>query len=281
MKIRFLGFQSVMRWSQVLHSPAPCRPWRVCLFICCMVLAVHGSTIAQGPGIEITPAAAPAKVFTAEVPDRSLWRIRVNRLNERDGEAADDESSKISARQIKEIEVAYGSGLRREISRYGNKRETIQYIARGLLIHLDPATQELLFDDPADRAMRRVSGLDRWGELLWVSPRYFIGTALYNERQCDVYRQFFQPLQPGEEFIEGIQGISAGELNGQAVRTLMTAYIDSETSLPIALENGYETLIYERLTPYEPFSLPQNVREAVQLRNEALKRREQRFNISK
>lgn len=242
------------------------------LLIMSMIAASLGFALSQGPAVEIVPAATPTRAFSAKVPDRSVWQISVKRPKETDV---------VSDRQIKEIEVAYASGLRREIFRYADKTETVRYIGGNFVVHLDPATGAPLFDDPSDRVMELTSGSDRWGELSWVSPHFFIGTALYRGRRCDVYRQFARPLQSGEQFEDGRQGLASYELNGREGEILKTAFIDSQTLLPIALENSYGTLLYEKLSPYEPFSLPQNVRAAVEQRDETIKKREQRFNLSR
>lgn len=247
----------------------------------CLIASSATSGFSQEPAVEVAPAPAPTKAFASQIPDPSLWRISVNRPKEAEREVSSEEASKAAARRVSEIEVTYNSGLRRETVRYANQNEMVYYVARGLLIQLDPETQELLFDDPADRETRRVSGLDRWGELSWVTPKYFVGTALYLGRPCDVYRQFARPLQADEEYTEGGNILAASEATSQPAEVFMTAYIDSETAAPVALEKGQETLIYERLSPFVPFSLPANVREAVQQRNEAIKKRAQRFNISR
>ena len=252
-----------------------------------MIAASLGTAFSRGPAVEIVPAATPARAFSAKIPDRSVWQISVKRPRETDAVPKGDqsapphESTKARDRQIKEIEVAYTSGLRREIVRYTDKTEAVRYIGGTFVVHLDPATGTLLFDDPSDRVMELTYGLDRWGELSWVSPHFFIGTALYLGRQCDVYRQFARPLPSGEQFEDGRQGLASGELNGRKGEILKTAFIDSQTLLPLALENTFETLLYEKHSPYEPFSLPQNVRAALEQRNETIKKREQRFNISR
>lgn len=250
-------------------------------FSVCLIASSVISGFSQETAVEITPAPAPTQAFSHQIPDPSRWRLSVQRPKEADREVFSEEASRVAARQVAEIEVVYGSGLRRETVRYANEREINYYIARGLVVQFDPQTEAVLFDDPADRETRRTSGLGRWEELSWVTPKYFIGTALYLGRPCDVYRQFSRQLEADEEYTDGGHVLAADEASGQPAEVFRTAYIDAETAVPVALEKGYETLIYERRYPFEPISLPTSVIDAVEQRNEAIKRRQQRFNISK
>jgi len=260
---------------------------KISLFIVSMVVMSAGSTFCQGPTVNIVPGIVQPHGFTNQIPDRSMWRISVERMSEKNSASGKDletpyqESEKPSRKRVEEIEVAYASGLRREIVRYSDKTEAIGYIGKGLVVYLDPATGAPLFGDSEARVGEYTFGSDRWEEFSWVSPKFFIGTNTYRGRQCDVYRQFAPPQLRDGEYDEDRQNLAHSELNGNDGEIVNTAFIDVETKLPLALQNATEARIYQKLPSFKPFSMPPKVVEAIQQQAEAIKRRQQRFNISR
>jgi len=96
-----------------------------------------------------------------------------------------------------------------------------------------------------------------------------------------VYRQFAPPPLRDGQYDEDRQNLAHSELNGNDGQIANTAFIDVETKLPLALQNATEARIYQKLPSFKPFSMPPKVVEAIQQQAEAIKRRQQRFNISR
>ncbi len=227
--------------------------------------------------VDISP-----KPFTNVIPNRTMWTITIRPSRAEAPQSADSDPNDILAALVKKfagtvivkIEVAYASGVRREIIRYADESEMTRYSTDSFTIYLDRATGEPVFDDSA--------GAMRWEELAWVSDKYYEESVSYEGRLCDVYRQYNRQATDGEIPENFVSGLSRSELPaGTEAIPIATAYIDRETRFPVAQSTTNEIRIYKQVAPFVPFTLPPELKNAIQRRAEALQERQQRFDIGR
>ncbi len=257
-----------------------------------MILALVATTCcAQQAAVQPDPSERPSKPFSNVLPDRTAWVVTIKNPLELGTEKAktkdpaeEDSLSKFAATTIKSIENAYASGIRREIIHYGDESKFTRYVAKGMIAYLDRKTGEPVLEDPSSSPTGPTTGINRLGELAWVSDKYYIGLASYRGRACYVYRQYAPEvvvqLDPNAEPQEAPPELASTELkNPKNAKILATAFIDKETMQPLAYETRSEVWLYEKGDSFQAFELPGPLKDAARKQAEAAAKLKQKYNI--
>ncbi|MCX6960195.1 MAG: hypothetical protein NTW91_07955 [Verrucomicrobia bacterium] len=149
-----------------------------------------------------------------------------------------------------------------------------------MIAYLDRKTGEPFLEDPSSSS----TGVNRFGELAWVSDKYYIGLASYRGRACYVYRQYASEVavqqDPNALPQEVPLGAASTELKDPKKATIIaTAFIDKETMQPLAYETMYEVWVYEKGNSFQAFEIPDRLQEAVRKQAEAVATRQQRYKL--
>jgi hypothetical protein len=255
-----------------------------------LILALFATTcFAQQTDVQPDPTERPSKPFSNVIPERTAWVVKVIKPWELRGEKEKDPAqdaylSKFAGTIVKSIDNAYASGIRREVLHYADDSKFTRYVAMGQLLYEDRLSGEPIIEDPAQSATGPTWGVNRFGELAWVSDKYYIGVASYQGRACYVYRQFSHevvlPQDPNADPQESSPGAAANELKDpKSARILATAFIDKETMQPVAYETIYEVWLYKKRDSFQPFGLPGPLQDAARKQAEAVAKMKQKYNI--
>lgn len=165
-------------------------------------------------------------------------------------------------------ENAMSPGLRQEIRSFRDGSKVTRYAIGDLIVYFDPRTNRVEIDAANKFPYGGPLSLKGFSELLWVGPAFLDGQKTLDGVVCDVYRRDW-PANPETENTSTRIARNTGRL--------MTAYINSETRLPVMLETPAEIRRYAFSPLPLPIALPAEYQDAIDQRAAAIKWRKQRF----
>jgi hypothetical protein len=235
------------------------------------------------PSLEET--APPA--FSNLIPNGTSWIVTVKsayELRERKSSpVAKDSASEGNVRSpelpsVTKIENSYSSGIRKEILIYSDGSQLTRYVTNKEILFEHRGTGEPVFEEVGFSSTGLTTGVNEFGELDWISNKYFMGSAKYKGRDCYVYRQFVPEQFTPPSLENGIgappPGVPLSDLKDASNAKIQgTAFIDIRTMKPIAYETIYESRNYDMQVPYAAFELPASIEQALKTRAEVLSRR--------
>lgn len=310
----------MIHWKKANHASAWAESGRsvksdTLRAACLMALALLGVGIAFAPvsaqftELELLPSGGePGSPPVANAPDGGQWTIHLTTPYDfsRSRQVIPEElqnhpmfAERDQGRKMDRVQSAYSSGVRRDLMIYRDGRSHVAYRVEGSILARMPGSNRIIVAAADDFFTVGLSGRpDQFDPFGWVSPRFYLGTAQYGERLCDVYRQYLRldemqasrfadsPFGTDPDLLPGVGEVRklAWEELGPAERgtavIYQTAFIDRETRLPVALEHVKQGRWFYQFSPERTsFELPGEFAAALEeLRDSALDL-EQKWNI--
>jgi len=272
-----------------------------------LVTATWAQSAGKPKDLKLDASVSPPKPFSAKVPDGLAWQVKVHSKQKAQASTAatpkeenesdePDKEDPAAARMeryralmqqgtVVEFRAAYAKGLREETVRFGGGREVERFQKSGFVAYKDWQTGAVSVDTDGMSASGPLWGIGTFNELAWITKDHYAGVGEFNGRLCYVYRQYPATIVPdraesddkfsgsrAEESLkrEGAAGIPASKTGKDPVASpTLTAFIDAETMLPVALQKPDETWIYKILGTSATPQLPENIAAALQERDKA------------
>lgn len=244
---------------------------------------------------DASQSARPERSFSNLIPEGTSWQVTIKKPSDlkpkKPASPAIDpipqaSVAKLSPTTVKKRENAYSSGIRRETVSFQSGATATRYVTKGLVLYEDPITGKPVIDEGGLSSTGPILGVNRNGELDWVTDKYFVGTGSYQGKNCFVYRQCVPDMIGSQdvnlELGEVSVGVPLSELkNRDKAKARATAYIDISSLKPVAYETPYEVWLYDWSVPFKTFTLPPSLKQAMQERSDAVARQKQRYNYPK
>lgn len=274
-----------------------------------LVSATWAQSAEKPKDLKLDTSVSPTKPFSAKVPDGLTWQVRIlpkekvqppaattttvrteksesGEPEKEDPAAARFEAYRALIQQgtVVEFDAAYAKGLREETIRYGGGRKVERFQKPGFVGYKDWKTGEISLDTDGWSASGPLWGIGTFNELSWISKDHYAGAAEFNGRPCYVYRQYPAAASSRAESEDKFSGsgaeasMSQGSAAGipasksgkiPVASPTLTAFIDAETMLPVALQKPDETWIYKILGTSAAPQLPAEIVAALQDREKA------------
>ena len=193
-----------------------------------------------------------------------------------------------------------GQGLRKETKTSSDGKTLTRYAQGNLILFVDPRTGEPSIQYSGEEAYGGPLSAHAFTEFAWVGKPWYKGQTKIDGVICDIFVHVW-PLPPVRTEMEA-RLVPAPSETPPSVRTgrearhvpapapipsspnphfsqVMTAYIASDSRLPVVLETPVEIRRYTFSHSETPLVLPAELAGELKQRETAIRRRQQRFNI--
>lgn len=276
------------------------------IVIVLLVTATWAQSAGKREELKLDTSVSPTKPFSAKVPDGLAWQVGIipkqkvqasaTAAPKEENKSGEPEKEDPAAARLEvyralmqqgtvvEFRAAYARGLREETIRFGGGREVERFQKSGFVVYKDWKTGAVSVDTDGMSASGPLWGIGTFNELAWVTKDHYAGAAEFNGRLCYVYRQYpaaasghagSEDKFSGSGAEESMKrsaagGIPASKAGKDSVAPpTLTAFIDAETMLPVALQKQDETWIYKILGTSATPQLPENMVAALEERDKA------------
>ncbi len=150
-----------------------------------------------------------------------------------------------------------------------------RYAKDSLVLYFDPRVNEVVVERNGEDVPGGMLRASRFSECSWIKPIFHKNTQIYEGISCDVYEAPWSGVTGEADSVDKV-AVAAGRV---ASKSLITAYIDQKTRLPVALIDPTAVRTYTFSPASNPVALPKEFSDALQRVEAALHARRQRFNL--
>lgn len=209
-------------------------------------------------------------------PKDMSWRVAITSKTKEQETTQTSETGKFppSGTLLHEENVLTGN-LRKETRVYNDGSFT-RYAKDSTVLYFDPRSNEVVVEQSSEDVPGGLFRASRFSECSWIKPPFHKGTEIYDGLTCDVYEAPWSGKTDNGDPVDEVAVSSGRSVPSQSV---ITAYIDQKTRLPVALVDPLSVRRYAFVPASNPVTLPKEFSDALKRVEAAINARRQRFNL--